>query len=470
MTPRRAYTPHGYQGLITNHILDNPRCAVWSFMGSGKTVSTLTALDILRLAFDDGPTLIVAPLRVAKNVWPKECDKWKHLRHYHVLPIMGTEAERRITLRHEAPAYSINFENVVWLIDYLGDRWPFKTIVWDESTRLSGFRLRQGTAQSRALAAVAHTKVEHFIELTGTPAPSGLAKLWGQLWFIDKGLRLGRSFEAFKQRWFQSGFDGYSVEAMPHAQAQIQSAIKDVCLSIRVEDWFPDLDKPIVRDVMIDLPFKARIAYRAMENDMYAELETHTVEVFAAAQRTQKLIQFASGAVYVDPAADTDEHPRSKEWREVHKEKMDALASIVEEMNGEPIIVAYEFRSDLARIMKAYPKAVLLDDKQSTEDKWNAGKIQMLLCHPKSAGHGLNLQDGGRTLVYFTCNWNLELHQQIAERVGPVRQHQSGHKRSCLVYRIIARGTIDEDVLDRLDNKRSIQDSLMAAMARRRLQ
>jgi len=466
---RRDYTPHGYQDLITGHILDKPRCAAWSFMGSGKTVATLTALDILALAVDGAPVLIVAPLRVAKNVWPNEAKKWRHLRHYHVLAVMGSEAQRRITLRYEAQAYTINFENVAWLIEYLGDRWPFKTVVWDESTRLSGFRLTQGTVQARALAQVAHTKIERFIELTGTPSPNGLQKLWGQLWFLDKGVRLGRSYEAFRTRWFQKSFDGYSVDALPFAQEQIQGAIADLCISIRTEEWFPDLDKPIVRNVMIDLPHQARLAYKAMEDDMYAELGEHTVEAFGAAARTQKLIQFASGAVYIDPAADTDDHPKAKLWREVHAEKLGALASIVSEMGDEPIMVAYEFRSDLARLQKAYPKAVLLDDKQSTEDRWNAGKIPMLLCHPKSAGHGLNLQDGGRTLVYFTSNWNLELDQQIAERIGPVRQMQSGHKRKCYVYRILARDTTDEDVLERLASKRTIQDVLLERMAKRRL-
>jgi len=465
---RREYVPWSYQDQIVKHILDTPRCAVWAAMGLGKTVSTLTALDILALAVDDSPVLIVAPLRVAKSVWPSECRKWKHLRSYHVLAVVGTEAERRITLKFPANAYSINFENLVWLVEYWGDRWPYRTIVFDESSRLSGFRLKQGTAQARAMAQVAHVKVKRFIELSGTPAPNGLQKLYGQTWFLDKGVRLGRSYEAFKMRWFSRSYDGYTIDALPHAEREIHAAIKDLCISIRTEDVFPDLDKPILRNVMIDLPLKARTQYQAMEREYFAELEQHaTVEAFGAAARSQKLLQFSSGAVYLDVQADSDDHPKSKLWHEVHREKLYALDSIVQEMGDEPLLVAYQFRSDLARLQKAYPKAIALDAKQSTLDRWNAGKIQMMLAHPKSAGHGLNLADGGRTLVFYSSGWDLELDLQIAERLGPTRQHQAGHKRSCFIYRILARDTIEMDVVERLGTKKTIQETLLAAMSRR---
>lgn len=462
---RRDYTPHGYQAMITQHILENPRCAAWSFMGSGKTVATYTAVDALHLVGETDPVLVVAPLRVAKTTWPNEARKWSHLKNISVLPIVGSEAERRITMKHDASVYTINFENVPWLVERLGERWPFKTVIWDESTRLSGFRLRQGTQQARALGRVAHTKIKRFVELTGTPAPNGLQKLWGQMWFLDAGQRLGRTYDSFRQRWFQKSFDGFSVDPLPFAQEQIQDKLRDLCITIDAKDWF-DLDEPIVTNVYVDLPVKARVKYREMEREMFTQIEGRDVEAFNAAVRTNKCLQLANGAAYVDPAADADTHPKAKEWREIHDVKLAALESIVEEANGAPVLVSYEFKSDLARILKAFPKARVFDADPQTENDWNAGKIPILVAHPASAGHGLNLQDGGNIIVFFGHNWNLEQYMQIIERIGPVRQKQSGHDRPVFIYHIIARDTVDELVMARRESKRSVQDILLQAMKR----
>jgi len=463
---RKDYTPHEYQRLIAGHILRTPRCAVWAGMGLGKTVSTYTALSALHLAGNDKPTLVLAPKRVARSTWPNEAKKWGHLRHIDVSPIIGDEKARLHALRRDVSVYSMNYDNLPWLVDLLGARWPFGRVVADEATRLKGFRLKQGGERARALGTVAHL-VEEFIELTGTPSPNGLADLWGQMWFIDRGQRLGRTYEAFRSRWFQKSFDGYSVEPLPFAQEQIQAALRDICITIDAKDWF-DVREPLVRNIYVDLPVRARKLYNDMEREMYLQIEDRETEAFNAAARTQKLLQLANGAIYVDPLADSDYHPRSKEWREVHDEKLDALESIVEEAGGMPILVSYEFRSDLARILKAFPKARLLDDDPATEDAWNAGKIPMLLAHPKSAGHGLNLQDGGNTIVFFGHNWNLEEYQQINERIGPVRQLQSGHDRPVFVYHLIARDTVDEAVMTRRDTKREVQDILLDAMRHRR--
>lgn len=468
MTDRRDYTPHGYQWLIEEHILNTPRCAVWSFMGSGKTVSTYSAVDKLFLCGESHPVLVVGPKRVVKSTWPNEARKWKHLKDIIVMPVVGTEDERRLALNHDASVYTTNFDNVQWLVEHYGDRWPFRTVVWDESTRLSGFRLKQGTQQARAIAKVAHTKIKRFIELTGTPAPNGLQKLWGQLWFIDGGKRLGRSYEGFKQRWFQRSYDGYGLDMLPTAQAEIQDAIRDVCLTIEAKDWFK-LDEPIINNIYVDLPVKARIRYKEMEKHMFTQVEGRNVEAFGAAARTTKCLQLANGAVYVDPDADSDVNPRSKEWRELHDAKLSALESIVEEANGMPVLVSYEFKSDLARILRSFPKSRVLDDDPRTEDEWNAGKIQMLVAHPQSAGHGLNLQDGGNIVVFFGHNWNLETYMQMIERIGPVRQKQSGHDRPVFIHHIIARDTVDELVMERRESKREVQDILMSAMNRMRL-
>lgn len=467
MIERKKFTPWGYQKLIAAHILEHPKCAVWSFMGSGKTSASLTALSGLHLAGEDHPSLVLAPKRVARSTWPDESLKWNHLRHIDVSPITGDEPSRHRALMRDVSVFTMNYENLPWLIQHFdGKPWPFKTVIADESTRLKGFRLEQGGVQTEALGRVSHL-CERFIQLTGTPAPNGLADLWGQMWFLDGGIKLGRTYKAFRNRWFQKSFDGYGSVPLPHAQDEIQALLKDICITIDAKDWF-NLDDPIVRDVWVDMPIKSRKLYREMEKDMYIEIEGRGVEAFNAASRTQKLLQLANGAIYVDHEADNDDHPKAKEWRMVHDEKIEALESIVYESGGAPILVAYQFKSDLARILRAFPQARHLDDDPKTEHDWNKGKIPMLVAHPKSAGHGLNLQDGGNILVRFGVNWNLEQHDQIIERIGPVRQMQSGHKRPVFEYRILARDTVDEDVLDRLVNKCSVQDTLLQSMRRKR--
>lgn len=463
---RREYVAGEHQKLMTAHFLEHERCAAWSTMGTGKGAAALTALDILFLAGETHPVLVIGPLRVARDVWPDEARKWQHLREISVMPVIGSEAERRMALKHDASLYTVNFDNIPWLVEYWGERWPYRTVVFDESTRLSGFRLRQGTAQARALGRVAHTKIKRFIELTGTPAPNGLKKLWGQLWFLDAGERLGRSYDAFRQRWFQKSFDGFSVDPLPYAQEQIQTALRDVCLSIDAKDYF-DVREPIITPVFVDLPPKARIKYREMEKQLYTEIEGRSVEAFNAAAKTSKLLQLANGAVYVDPDADTDAHPKSKEFREVHDVKIQALDSIAEEANGMPLLVVYEFKSDLARLMRAFPKGVPLATRDGMA-AFKAGKAPMGFAHPKSVGHGVDgLQDVTNIGVLFGRNWDLELYDQVLGRIGPIRQAQSGLDRPVFIYDIMARDTVDELVAERRENKRSIQSLLLEAMKRR---
>lgn len=450
----KDFTPRPYQTLITNHILSVPRCAVWAGMGLGKTTATYNAIDMI-LLIDGGPVLVVAPLRVARSTWPDEAKKWRHLRHLRVMPIIGSEAERRTALSIKADVYTTNFENLPWLIEHFGERWPFATVVIDESTKLKGFRLRQGTARAKALGRVAHTKIKRFIELTGTPSPNGLTDLWGQAWFLDAGQRLGRTFDGFKQRWFRPSHDGYGVMPFDHTQVEIQDKLRDLCITIDAKDWF-DLKEPIVNNIYVDLPIKARKLYQDMEKQMFMQIEEHEVEAFNAAARTIKCLQVANGAAYV---GDT-----STEWREIHDAKLLALEEVVEEAAGMPVLVSYNFKSDLARLKAAFPKGRQLDADPQTIVDWNAGKIPLLFAHPASAGHGLNLQDGGNILVFFAHDWNLENRLQIIERIGPTRQMQAGHDRPMFIHNIIARDTVDEMVIERIETKREVQDILLSAM------
>lgn len=453
--PALDFKPHGYQQQIIDYVLATPRCSVWSFMGSGKTVSTLTALDLLYAwGLETRPTLVLAPLRVARDVWPYEVRKWLHLGNLDVVSLTGTEDERRAAARRQANVYTINYDNLPWLIDTLNGKWPFGTVVCDESTRLKGHRLNRGGIRAAALSKVA-MKTRRWINLTGTPSPNGLIDLWGQQWFIDEGHRLGRTFTAFLDRWFYKpvrGGDHAKPLPREYAQAQIEGLLKDCCLTIDAKDWF-DVADPIIRNIEVDLPPAARALYKKMEREMFIELETASVEAFNTASMTIKCLQLANGAIFTDKTA----------FEIVHDAKLEALDSIIEEWNGAPIIVAYHFRHDLQRLKKRYPQARELKSKRD-EDAWNAGQIPILLLHPESAGHGLNLQDGGNVLVFFGHWWALEAYQQIIERIGPVRQLQSGHQRNVFIYHLLATGTLDFEVMERRKGKATVQELLLAAM------
>lgn len=454
----RDFTPRPYQALITNFILLHDRCAIWSGMGTGKSVSTLNALDVL-LEVEDGPVLIIAPLRVARTTWPDEVRKWKHLRHLRLVAITGSAAERTRALKIPADIYSTNFESLPWLQEYWGDKWPYRTVVVDESTKLKGFRLRQGTARAKALGRVAHTRVKRIVLLTGTPSPNGLADLWGQLWFVDKGQRLGRTYDDFRMRWFEKSYDGYSITAKDHAQAQIQRALADVCITIDAKDWF-DLREPVVNNIYVDLPARAQALYEDMEKRMFMELDEHEVEAFGAAARTVKCLQVANGAAYVGDAG--------TEWREIHDEKLKALDEVIEEACGTPVLVAYQFKSDLARLLKAFPDGIHLSSDDGLR-RAQRGEGRVWFGHPASMGHGVDgLQEHCNILCFFGMDWNLENRLQIIERVGPTRQMQAGKDRAVFIHNILARGTVDEMVLERVNTKREVQDILLAAMKRKK--
>lgn len=450
------FTPRPYQELIIDAIVDHPRVAVWAGMGLGKTVATLTALKTLLDYFEEGPALVLAPKRVATTTWPDEAMKWEHLHGLRVISAVGARKDFLAALDTPADVYCVNYERIPDLVKKYGRTWPFKIIVADESTRLKSFRLRQGSMRARELGRVAHLYCNRFIELTGTPAPNGYEDLWGQMWFIDKGKRLGNSMSAYHEQFFtpkRVGANAFAVqyELLPFADEQIQERLHDVTLKINTEDWFP-IDKPIESDVKVALPEKAMSLYRRMQRELFIELSNgESVESPNAAAMTGRCLQLASGAIYT----------KGVEYVETHEEKLSALESIVAEASGAPILVAYQFKHELARIRQHFPQAKVLDANPKTIRDWNAGKIPMLLAHPASCGHGLNLQDGGNILVFFSRGWNLEEYEQIIERIGPTRQAQAGHPRPVYIYNIVAERTLDEAVAVRLATKRSVQDILL---------
>lgn len=444
-----------------DHMSANPRCALWAKPGMGKTLLALTHLDILhRVWGESAPTLVLAPLRVARDGWPTEVKKWKHLRGLEVVPVVGSATERRAALRRDAQVYTTNYEQLPWLVEELGDQWPFRTVVADESTKLKGFRLRQGTMRAQALAKVAHTKVERWVNLTGTPASNGLEDLWGQTWFLDAGRRLGRTFGAFRDRWFRPIKVGQFNRWVPTewAQEEIQQRLSDICLTLDPKDWF-DMRDPIVNVVHVDLPASAKVKYRELERELFTMIGSTEIEVMNAAARSMKCLQLANGAAYVDP-----ERYGDGTWVEVHSEKLDALEGLAEETGDDPLLVTYQFRSDLERLLKRFPDGLDLSRKDHLAAA-KAGKGKLWFGHPASMGHGVDgLQEHCNTVVFFAQDWNLELHDQVLERVGPMRQLQAGKNRPVFLHYIVARGTIDEVVMERRSGKRSVQELLLEYM------
>lgn len=454
----KPFTPHEYQSLGAQFLLATPKAALYADMGMGKTGTVLSVLDKLLHAGYDEPILVLAPLRVARDTWRNEAAKWDDFSHYRVAPIVGTEAERRQALRTPAHIHTCNYEQIPWLVANEGKSWRWRMIVADESTRLKGYRLKQGGDRAQALALVARL-AQRWINLSGTPAPNGLKDLWGQYWYIDHGERLGRTYTGFEHRWFRKKYSGYGLEPFDHSEKEIHERIADVTMSLRAKDWF-DLKDPRVVQVRVQLTPALRQKYRELERELFTTLACGThIEVFNSGALTGKCMQFANGAVYTT-------HP---EWAAVHDLKLQALESIVNESGGKQMLVAYNFQSDRDRILKRFPQAV--DISRPTGFKaWSAGDKQIGVAHPASMGHGLDgMQEFCWTLVYYGYTWKMDDHEQILERIGPMRQLQSGHEdRIVDVFQIICDDTLDEDCLERHASKCSVQDALKAAMTRRK--
>lgn len=469
------YVPRSYQAEATAFMKTNPRCLTLMGMGTGKTPATLDTIADLLLFGEVSHVLVLAPKRVALSTWAGEAAKFENLSHLQIAVAVGKPEERTAALAQRAEITVCTYDLIEWLIETLGDDWFFDMIVCDEVTRLRSLRVSiqtsktgkkfltgQGGVRAKALAQKAlNKKTKRFIGLTGTPAPNGIQDLWPIMFYVDMGRRLGNSFTAFLDRYFQRlpGGDGYTnVRPLPYAQKQVEELMSDVCYTVEAKDHF-DLPPLIENIIRVELPPAARKTYREMEKLLFTEIEGNEIEAFNAASKTIKTLQIASGAAYTDDQGT---------WVTVHDEKLDALESIVEEANGMPILVGYQFKSDLARILKRFKKAQALGSNPKQIDAWNRGEIPMLVVHPASAGHGLSLQHGSNILVYFSTGWSLETDSQLAERLGPTRQAQSGYNRPVFVHRIVGKDTIEEVVVERIKTKASVQDALIQALKLRK--
>lgn len=458
---RKTYTPRAFYARAFEHLVRNPRCALWMKPGMGKSSVTLNYVQALLAAGEVRRVLVLGPTRVAQDVWTDEAAKWEHLDRLTAVSATGTLTARKAALAQRAHVTAINYENLPWLAATLGDEWPFDMVVADESTKLKSFRLRQGGRRAAALAKHAHKSVRYWLNLTGTPSPNGLVDLWGQQWFLDAGERLGRSFSAFQDRFFVrapgSGRGPYPgpLILQPHADESIRALVSDVCLSIDPRDYF-DMREPVHTDVKVKLPPAARATYRTFEREMFAELlRGEEIEAVSAAAKSIKCLQLANGAAYINPEATS--------WQAVHDAKLDALANLSEELD-EPMIVAYHFRSDKERLLIRFPEALDLGTTDGMR-RAKAGEGRLWLGHPAGMGHGVDgLQVHCRAICFFAHWWNAEEYEQVIERVGPMRQLQAGHERNVLIYSIIAESTIDEVVSARRTSKLSVQESLLAYM------
>ena len=444
---------HGYQRAAVEHIIAHPYSGLFLDMGLGKTVSTLTAVNRLMNEYlEVAKVLVIAPKRVAEDTWTTECAKWEHLRHLRVSKVLGTEKQRKAALREDADLYVINRENVVWLVAQYQGAWPFDMVIIDE---LSSFKSAKA-ARFKALRQV-RPMTERVVGLTGTPAPNGLIDLWPQLYLLDMGERLEKTITAYRSKYFRPGrtngqvvFD-YKLNA--GSDEMIYKKISDICISMKAKDYLslPDLIE-VPQD--IHLPPAKKKQYDEFEKEQVLSLQDEgDISAVSAAALSNKLSQYANGAIY-----DED-----KQVHELHEVKLDALEEIVEAANGQPVLVFYAFKHDAARILKRL-KGYGAKQIDGAEDiaAWNLGEIPVMLAHPASAGHGLNLQKGGHIMVWFSLPWSLELYMQANARL-----HRQGQSQPVRSYKLIAKGTIDEDIAAALDKKSDKQEALMAAIKAR---
>lgn len=443
------FVPHEYQKYATKFIEENDISALLLDMGLGKSVITLTAIRNLIIKGEVGRVLVIAPLRVARSTWPDEIAKWDHLNDLTYSVAVGTEKERLEALRKNVEIVIINRENVDWLVNKSGYRFNFDMIVIDE---LSSFK-SYSAKRFKALLKV-RPYVERIVGLTGTPSSNGLMDLWAEYRLLDFGERLGRYITRYRLKYFtpdkRSATVIFSYKLLPGAEDEIYNAISDITISMKAKDYLkmPDL---IINEITVDLDLAERRTYETLRKEMVVQIsEQEEIDAVNAASLSGKLLQMANGAVY-------DEHKRVLR---IHDKKLDALEDLIEAANGKPVLIAYWYKHDLERIKERFNVREILNDQDIRD--WNNGKIDVAVIHPASAGHGLNLQQGGSTMIWFGLTWSLELYEQANARL-----YRQGQNETVVIHHIITKGTIDEDVMLALKRKEKMQSALIDAVKAR---
>lgn len=450
------YKPHEYQKHCINRIIDTPRLGLFLDMGLGKTSIVLSAVKELKYnRFAVSKVLVIAPKKVAEGTWSKEKDKWDHTRCLRISRVLGSEKKRIRALYEPADVYIINRENVVWLVDFYKNDWPFDMVVIDESSSFKSHKAKR----FKALSAMA-PRIKRIVELTGTPSPNGLADLWAQLYLLDEGARLGTRYAGFRERYFDAGprHNGivYKYSVKQGSEEAILSAISDICVSMKASDYL-ELPDCIMHEIPVELDPKAAKAYRELEREMVLELPDDEVTVTSAAALSNKLLQLGNGAIYGE---DHSVH-------EVHGCKIEAFMELIESLSasGKNALVFYNYQHDRVRLQKALAKTGLVVRELKTtedEDDWNAGKIDILLTHPASSAYGLNLQQGGNHVVWFGLNWNYELYTQANKRL-----HRQGQTEKVIIHHLVCERARDEDVMAALARKDDVQQFVMESLKAR---
>lgn len=472
------------QHVAAQFIIDNPACMLGLGMGIGKTASALTAIRYLLDTFQVTHVLVIAPLLVAEETWPEEIETWQHTQVLEYEVLTGPADRRESRTRRLAEISIINTENVGWLVEFWGDDWPYDMVVGDEFSRYKNPSKRtkptkkaiekivnetmanqpKGTAPEDIEVAVAKAvkkaprnptrfgalcsvrgHIDRVVGLTGTMAPNGLLDIWSQYYLLDQGQRLFTSFNQYRSRYFEGDYMGFKYALRPGSFEAIVEKIKDITLSMKTEDHV-DLPPVIHNVIKVKLPPKVMAQYRKFEKTML--LEEHDIEAVNNGVLTGKMLQLANGSVY-------DEEGNVIQ---IHDKKLEALDSVIEEAAGAPVLVAYSYQFDLEKLRKKYPKAEVVGEAPNLQKRWNNGEISILLAHPASAGHGLNLQYGGCITVWYGLNWSLELYQQLNKRL-----HRPGQTETVIIHHIVAEGTVDERVMDVLPEKDATQDALVEA-------
>ncbi len=447
------FIPHKYQEHAINKVIETPYCGLFLDMGLGKTVITLTAIDeLINNRLEAEKVLIIAPLRVAKMTWSAEIEKWEHIKHLKLVKVLGTQKQRLAALEEDADIYITNRENTAWLVEQYGRAWPFDMVVIDE---LSSFK-SNNSKRFKALRKV-RPLAKRVVGLTGTPAPNSLIDLWPQMYLLDRGERLGKTITAYRSLYFTPGQRNwqtgvvYNYKLRKGADEEIYGLIGDICLSMKAEDY---LEVPGLIEIPIEVELsKAEYKkYSELERDAILEISTtEDIAALTAATLSNKLLQLANGAVY-------DEN---KKVHKIHDKKLDALEELIEAANGKPVIVYYNYKHDLDRIKARFKEVRTLETEQDIKD-WNEGEITILALHPASAGHGLNLQEGGNTVIWFGLNWSLELYLQANARL-----HRQGQTSVVSCYLLVTKDTIDEQVVQALQAKEAGQEALLEAIKAR---
>lgn len=439
-----------FQKLITQRVIDLTHSAVFVDMGMGKTVSVLTALnELIYKQLEVNKVLVIGPKRVVSSTWPKECKKWSQLQNLKLSVIEGTPQQRLAAMRVKADVYLISCDLFTWLVgEHGGRRLPYDMCIVDESSKF-----KNDSSQKSMVFKKVQAYFSRIVILTGTPAPNGLIDLWFQIWMLDRGLRLGAYISHYKDRFFNhvSKPGSHYGKYIPtkETEKKIYKKIKDIVISMKSEDYL-DLEPVRFIDIPITLTPKVRKAYEAFEYERVMELAESEVTAMSAGVMSGKLLQFAGGAIYDD----------EKQVHEIHDLKLQALEDLIEEANGAPVMIAYTFKHEKDRIMRAlrhYNPVHFQTTKH--EDDWNAGKISILVMHPASGGHGLNLQFGGSIAIWYSLNWSLELYEQWNKRLP-----RPGQKKQVRIFRLIAEGTEDENVARTLKGKGKTQGGLMEAV------